>query len=358
MSRHVNHTRTAGGFTLVELLVAIAIIVVLAALLLAFYPSIASQTSEANGAAYLQQWLNLARQKAIRNQNPFGVRLWIKDLNTYYVTQCQYIEQPEDLRGGVIVTRDWQNNQIPVWNAVAFDPTGTMDVTGGFTDPYLYLVQPNDYLEVLGTGTMHQIIDVFPGPLYPVAPQIWNKNPPPIPGQHLKLATPIPYQIGQFDPTPPPNGSGLPANGTANFRIVRAPRVISEEMLPLPEGVVVDINVNRNLNPVTNQPYMAALYQNTLPMSPVFGPVPPNPPGTVVGAYIDVIFGPSGSVMTTGLSQATMNFWVRQPDPNNAANIFAGTPSIIAVFGTTGLTGAFPPAPIVNPAINPYMDIQ
>ncbi len=247
MSRNVYRGRTRAGFTragftLVELLVVIAIIVVLAALLLMFYPSLSTQTAEANGAANFQGWLNIARQRAIRNQNPYGLRLWIKDVTTMYVTECSYIEQPEDLRGGTIVTRDWQNNNPPLWNTIAITP-GTMDPTGGFLgaigtvpDPTLFLVQPGDYIEILGTGLMHQITGIDTNPLtglitvpLPVPAQPWNPNPPPIPGHYLTLATPIPYQIGQFDPTPPPpkgNGQGLPISPTqtANFRIMRAAR--------------------------------------------------------------------------------------------------------------------------------------
>src|SRR5438067_6051213 len=93
--------REPAGFTLIELLVVIAIIVFLAALLIAFFPSINAQTAEANGAVDLQGWLNIARQKAIRNQNPYGLRLWVQSQNMPlgWVTECQYIEQPDDFPG-------------------------------------------------------------------------------------------------------------------------------------------------------------------------------------------------------------------------------------------------------------------
>src|SRR5436305_2067939 len=64
------------GFTLIELLVVMFIMAVLASLLVAFWPSVQAQAREARGAGDLQGWCQIARQKAIRNQNPYGVRLF------------------------------------------------------------------------------------------------------------------------------------------------------------------------------------------------------------------------------------------------------------------------------------------
>ena len=50
-----------------------------------------------------------------------------------------------------------------------------------------------------------------------------------------------------------------------------------------------------------------------------------------------------------------MNFWVRQPDPAAASDIFAGAPTVIAVFAQTGLVAAYPP---VKTGANPYVDIR
>src|SRR5947208_238931 len=115
--------RERAGFTLVELLVVIAIIAFLAALIIAFFPSINAQTAEANGAVNLQGWLNIARQKAIRNQNPYGLRLWVnvdptvpRTLAMLQVIECQYIEQPEDFTSGGVAMRSSQNNGV--WDTV------------------------------------------------------------------------------------------------------------------------------------------------------------------------------------------------------------------------------------------------
>ncbi len=325
-----NLRRTRAGFTLVELLVVIAIIAFLAALIIAFFPSINAQSAEANGAANLQGWLNIARQKAIRNQNPYGLRMWVKDTTlftpplaspTFFVSECQYIEQPDDFVGGTLYTT---SDGATVANIYG------VDVTGGFSDPTLYPVQAGDYLEVLGTGLMHSIA-------YPTSTSVqYNLGNT---TSSIQISSGIPFAIGSQPPaTPPPY---TPAPGIATYRILRAPRVIGSETLPLPGGVFIDLQTNTT-------------YSNALPIVYLYPPQPPvNPPPN--GAYVDVLFSPSGAVMTPGVTGGTMNLWVRQPDTNSPGNAFAGNPTIIAVFAQTGFVGAFPPS---ASAASPYVDIH
>jgi prepilin-type N-terminal cleavage/methylation domain-containing protein len=65
------------GFTLVELLVVIALIAILASLTVAFLPNAVNSERESRAATLLQGWLNVAKQRAVRDQAPRGLRLWI-----------------------------------------------------------------------------------------------------------------------------------------------------------------------------------------------------------------------------------------------------------------------------------------
>jgi prepilin-type N-terminal cleavage/methylation domain-containing protein len=281
------------GFTLVELLVVMAIIVFLAGILVALMPSLATRTAEANGAANLQGWLSAARQKAIRNQNPYGLRLWVRDKTTMAVTDCAYIEQPDDFTGGTVATTIGATPGV--YDTVVF--TG-VDLTNGFgmTDPTVWLVQPGDFFEILGSGLMHRITAV-------TSPT------------SVTLLTGTPYQI---------------TNAT-NYRILRQARVATGETLSLPEGVIIDLNTN-------------ATYGNALPPLVTQGPQ---------GASIDILFSPSGAVITPGLTSDKVCLWVRLPDQQNPS-VFAGTPTIIAVFASTGYSGAYPPVP----GATPYIQVQ
>jgi hypothetical protein len=440
------------------MLVAISIIVVLAGLLIMFLPSITANTSESQGAVNLQGWLNIARQKAIRNQSPYGVRFWLKDptlsppapagQRCYWVTDLSYIEQPDDLVGppmvistisspipttlptatitltstvgfpqatganpqtisiavgsgneaftqvtysgisgnqltgcsggsGVLISGQtvWWASQLsaisslgsastgaptqtpPIWQPQLVKIVG-VDLTGGYgtqgitpanwtSFAPLLPVQPGDLLEVGGGGLLHAIAQPQTSAIFPF------------------LGTPVncTYDANN-NPTSTivvntPFQNSIP--GTANFRIIRAPRVVNAEPLALPSGVVVDMNTNINLDPFNLDalnnpiPYWQPQFTNALPFVAA---------GT--GFYVDVLFGPSGGLLNTA-TQGTMNFWVRLPDPNNpnnVGNIYQGSPTIIAVFQGTGLVGAYPvitgiyPPGSPSPNPNPYGDIH
>jgi prepilin-type N-terminal cleavage/methylation domain-containing protein len=82
------------GYTLVELMVVIAILVALAGLTLMLVPSAADRRAE-RGVTSVIGWLNIARQRAFRDQTPSGVRLY-RDTDNKCRTVA-YIMQPEDL---------------------------------------------------------------------------------------------------------------------------------------------------------------------------------------------------------------------------------------------------------------------
>ncbi|MBM3997247.1 MAG: prepilin-type N-terminal cleavage/methylation domain-containing protein, partial [Planctomycetes bacterium] len=60
--------RKRPGYTLIELLVVISLIAVLAALTMAFFPSAAASARESRAGMNLQGWLNVAKQRALRDQ--------------------------------------------------------------------------------------------------------------------------------------------------------------------------------------------------------------------------------------------------------------------------------------------------
>ena len=86
-----NTKRTA--FTMVELVVVIGIILVLAALTIMIFPKIQSSSRVARGADTVQGQLFLAKQTALRDQAPRGVRL-VVDPADNQVHSLQLIEQP------------------------------------------------------------------------------------------------------------------------------------------------------------------------------------------------------------------------------------------------------------------------
>src|SRR5947199_1521380 len=107
----MNTIRKRRGYTLIELLVVIALIALLAALTLTFLPNFASSQKESRAAMNVQTALNVAKQKALRDQAIRGVRFTVNPPTSYgnatlnfTVTDFQYVEQAEDFSGGLVVS--------------------------------------------------------------------------------------------------------------------------------------------------------------------------------------------------------------------------------------------------------------
>ncbi|MCX7666865.1 MAG: prepilin-type N-terminal cleavage/methylation domain-containing protein [Gemmataceae bacterium] len=89
------HRSKRTGFTLVELLVAIGIAIVLAGLAALTFPNFRQSTAVTNSVNQLQATLSVAKQRAIRDKLPRGVRLIYT--GDPFVTELQFIEQPEPI---------------------------------------------------------------------------------------------------------------------------------------------------------------------------------------------------------------------------------------------------------------------
>lgn len=304
--------RNRAGFTLVELLVVMAIMAIMATFVIAFYPNAASADREARAGQVVQSTFNIAKQRAVRDQAPRGVRLWLVPppgfniggvnlLNV--VTDMQYTEQPDDFTGGTI------QNGLPALAAPGYNLANCLkingpDVTNGYPvnwpspaagDPNekYWSVQPGDYVELCGTGLMFRITQIG-------VPNTSNVPDP----QYLVVTPAVPYLVN----TP-----------TANYRILRAPRPVGDETIKLPEGTLIDLGVN-------------ATYANPLPA--------PNALTEGSGFY-DILFAPNGSVISRGVATDKLHLFVRAPNEQAPANIFRGTPTVVSIFVRTGFVGAY-----------------
>src|SRR5579885_233656 len=94
---HRSPTRPRPAFTLVELIVAVAIIAVLAALAVLIIPQLQDNQRGASGADQVQGALFLAKQWAMRDQVPRGIRLvpTLDPDGKTRVHSLQLIEQPD-----------------------------------------------------------------------------------------------------------------------------------------------------------------------------------------------------------------------------------------------------------------------
>jgi type II secretory pathway pseudopilin PulG len=281
-SRHKHRS----AFTLIELMVVIILIMILAGLSVAFLPTIGDAARQANGAVRLQQWILVAKARAMRDQIPIGVRLVpYTDPVTGFVSvrQCQYIEQPDDF--GVIPTSKVGN----MWGQ-AGQKYVIIDMQ--LSDQ----VRQGDYLEILGNGLLHGVNGVNAAP----------SPPNPRGTTQIQLVSPLLYSF----------------NPTKQYRIIRAPRVTGDDILQLPDEVMIDTTTNFR-------------FGNPLPT--------PNSDGS-----IDILFSPSGAVISPGTTTDSINLWVRDAT-YASASATDGEQAIVAVYVRSGLIATHPPAPGNDP---------
>jgi prepilin-type N-terminal cleavage/methylation domain-containing protein len=204
------------GFTLIELLVVMSIIVVLATLAILVGPRFGDSQKSALGASQLQGWLAVAKQRAYRDKIVSGVQLLPDPTSPNLVTTLQYVEQPDDYRGGA--------NQGGYLTAPGSGGLSTVRIQG--INP-TGAVQPGDFLEItaLNENTAHLILG---GPTS-VGGNVWE----------LTLASKVTSAV----------------NGETRWRIVRQPRASSDEpVLKMPADMCIDLgapSINGQTSPLT-----------------------------------------------------------------------------------------------------------
>jgi prepilin-type N-terminal cleavage/methylation domain-containing protein len=292
-----NLSRRRPAFTLIEMLVVIGIIVVLATLSVAIIPSVQQRTKAARAADQVQGWLLIARERALRDRLPRGVRLII-DVDSrfgYVARNLVYIEQPDPFTGGAIMF-DTPGQPTSLMNKASF--VGNVDITGGqagtqpFNDP-LWLIQPGDYLQIQGGGS-HFITAVYPPnpaagtPAYVLtATNLWDSvNLPPAPAT----------------PTPP-----YPAYSTTAYLVTRSPRPIADEKaLTLPDDVVIDLNSPALVPPGVPTPPAGVQLSVPDATAGIADPLTPNQ------ILYDILFSPSGALTgNIGNGNGKVILWFR-----------------------------------------------
>jgi prepilin-type N-terminal cleavage/methylation domain-containing protein len=360
------------GFTLMELLIAMTIMLFIAGITMAFLWSTNWQYQNATrGAEQLQGWLLIAKQRALRDGAPRGVRLLGDPSNPQFVTQLQYIEQPNDYTQGFAEVKDpstlpppqtgtWATGSPilpglgligptagypfnpyinPPPPATPSDTTGFVinfynaDLTGGSPSATLpvpnanysdWLVQPGDFFETPvpndgpNVAALHLIIAVVPPSLVPpvlqangVTSQVYVR------------------QFGQQFPYPVP--------ATAHYRIVRAPRPMAgEPNLQLPKDVAIDLGT----------PGAGSPPRSSIPEHPLNG-YPFNPPVNSYYDHYDILFSPNGSLLAQGQRTGKFILWVR----DNHFDGMQGDQTLICIYNQTGFIAAHP----ADPGPNNYM---
>lgn len=208
--------RRRPAVTLIELLVVMAIIAGLAALAVAIFPRLQDSQRVAKGADVVQGQLFLAKQMALRDQLPRGLRLVRDPADGGRVHGVQLIEQPQPYVKGQLEGVQ----PAPAPNNGLFLATfgGGPDFrTGG-------AVQAGDFLDLTiandTSPALHQVVSV------------------PSPNQLLLRSRP----------------AGV--NYPCVYRVIRAPRpMIGESEVNLPRDVIIDLAPGTSIIPADGGNY-------------------------------------------------------------------------------------------------------
>jgi prepilin-type N-terminal cleavage/methylation domain-containing protein len=373
-------TRTRNGrtgFTLTELLVAMAVILVLAGIAAMVVPGAVAQDRTTDGAALTRQYLMIAKNRAARDGLPRGLRLIVTPQgmdpteptkNPLFVTLFQEIEAPEVLVPNLNQTTtaflNPPNLQVPpttgttlaspyirVFYTVFNDtmnPTNPLNGTitnrqvfaGNLTSDHLAAIQPGSMLGIPEfNGYWVRITDRYIRPTITPRPNMLANE-----VELELLSTTFGVQSGSdAPPTAPPTtypDDYMGASTTAltyRFGVYAPPQpLLGSQTLPLPRNICVDLSLPR-----------------------------PGPAWTEAGGNFDILFAPNGQIIN-GLGRLPVDgqlfLWVRDytkaanplvvtgtvpgPPVQNVydVNVFrtAGEQQIVALKAKTGSLGVFP----------------
>jgi prepilin-type N-terminal cleavage/methylation domain-containing protein len=286
MYRTKKTAKQHGAFTLVEMLVVIAIILVIAALAAAFAPRVNDNQNLSRAVDNLEQWLLTAKMRAKRDGLATGIR-FIPDPNNptsgiYY--QLQYIQQPDALSGiPNVATLVSAGSGAVTFSGVDFSLGGAV-----LAQP---LVEPGDYLEVRDGG-VYYIQAATSATTLQLGGTTYDTS--------LTITTP-----------------------TSNYRILRQPRIlIGEDPLTLPNNYAVN-------------------FATILGTTSAGCNVLPGPSG-----YPEILFSPTGAVVGTNAGNGKLLISVYDQTMNPFDTNRVG---IVAVQCRTGFIGAYSVAPGADP---------
>jgi prepilin-type N-terminal cleavage/methylation domain-containing protein len=280
--------RRRPGVTLIELLVVIGIITALATMIVAIAPRFGERQRASRGASQLQNWLNLAKQRALRDRRPVGIRMPYQS-NSAYVRELQYVEVPDESIGGT-VTVPYPTSGTPNYSVIQL--TTTANITLGLPNS---LLMPADVILIPGPGyAPRQIVSIQPGP---------------------NSGANYTYQI-QLD-----QALTATPSTTSAYRVSRKARpVVGEAVLQMPKDVAIDISRDP-----ANPPSWYRMF-----------PATANTGGT---QPFDILFSPAGQVIgAEGSLGSRICLWVRDvslgdPGPNQLP---PGPNTLITVYTRTG----------------------
>jgi prepilin-type N-terminal cleavage/methylation domain-containing protein len=414
---HRSPSPTRRAFTLVEMIVVIAIVVILAGLAVLLIPQLQDNQHVVSAADQLSGTLLLTRQWARRDQLPRGVRLnlALDSAGLMRVHTIQIMEQPDYfvssptmaiigmtnpngapdpggnlpntfLAGGIITV---PTTGQPVVN---IDQPGTtfVDFYGGYgpgkppgSQLPLWPVQPGDYLDLMGNNKSDGLFKIItPTAVLPTGGVLPSKNPTTLTVSDNLIVQNVPQTtLALLGPVTPAHASIVavypnfqPFQNPIPFRILRGPRPMpGQQPINLATDIVVDypdpppLTFPFNLPPgPPGQPLLPHPPQLELLVPPQAGwptLTPPQVYGSIVPldsqtGQVDIMFAPSGKVIRDAGNNGKIVLWLY-----DTSDPVGGAMTLVTVYTRTGTISVHPvnisqPDRTNNNIIDPYAFVR
>jgi prepilin-type N-terminal cleavage/methylation domain-containing protein len=306
------------GFTLIEMLVVITIVVVLASISAGLYTGMANADRIRSSSRQIQSYLEGARDRAILSQKPRGVRFLTDSANPGLVRTMIFIGQTEPIMGLLRVDPADANNYklVEIYSLNSSDPDYAPP-NRQWSNLYLRgLLKPGARIYIYDTDTLDR--NGQPDTVQPPQQIRIDSSsfPTLVASNQLTLADDVDTAVLRGSTgTPPPPGP----HGPYIFKLELAPAVLpNQEPVELGPGIAIDL-ANSKLPPSWATP----------------------------GASMDVMFSPRGTVTGPEAAAGLIHFMLRDVvDVENTLPVSSpareGDELIVTVFTRTGHISSHP----------------
>lgn len=368
MNSKLNYQQTEinrKGFTLVELLVVMSIMIIFGAMTVAFYPSVSSDNELSRIANQVQGMIVGARQTARRELVATGVR-FLPSTNPNVCEQLLLIQKPADIYGytfgdmlykagpldvqipspSTFVNFNAANNPLkyqqkisvvqfplPIWSSSSEEELvkeGDLLVNLNELPPMACRILGKPNSAIFNNRLNTQINNDFPISSYP---RSWTDVFVP---NDLAL-----IDVGDYDPFPPPPNGNLPITPKLpyqpkNYRIIRNPRVIPGEK-------PIDLPANFEISLVTQSSFTVFPFVDTsvTPNVNILLPVSVNLSKGFSGE-LDLVFDSNGAISSQSAS-SDVYLWLHRKDSEIGD---FNQDAIICIRKKNGAVGIFPVNPL------------
>lgn len=320
MTRHTLARRP--GFTLVELLVAMGIIIALASLALLVVPDVLTQDRTTDGAGTLRQHLMIAKARALRDKTTTGLRLLVgadptnlARTDPLWVTEFQYVQRPEPQPLNPSGISEYSNPHVEVYCPTL--PGGALDTANG---PQLYLVNlPDTTRDLLNKEIDEQFV---PDLYLPAFKMVVSPLLQPVTATNTR---------GRFQETVPVTTPAQPYGtpGNKNYRVALSERDKARLIAALGSGDSKSDYAPQAVfraRPLLGEPNVALPRNVCVDLN--FGVSRPGRAPTDASRPLDVLFYPNGQVDTRseGGDGGQIFLWVR--DYTKVADMRPATPNL------------------------------